>query len=253
MQTLNTSYAIYARYKHRRPGHQFEARFKAKLVEDETYLRALTRYIHLNPIKIAAYRELTRQARVAHLEAYRWRSYPSYVDANKQLEFVCYDLLREYGRTLPEARRQYRAYTHACVLEDDRPILEALGASCYAIGSSNFVEETERRLAARRTGRVQDEDIALPRDTVEVERIDCVVAQHYGVEVEDLLNRGPCVGAAKFVAVELACRLTGMTQRAIGAHYGGITSGGVSNIRRRIREGDYPLSDVAEQLVRKFS
>jgi len=27
-------------------------------------------------------------------------------------------------------------------------------------------------------------------------------------------------GAAKFVAVELACRLTGMTQRAIGAHYG---------------------------------
>ena len=65
MQRLNTSYAIYARYKHRRPGHQFEARFKAKLVEDETYLRALTRYIHLNPIKIAACRKLGRPARKA--------------------------------------------------------------------------------------------------------------------------------------------------------------------------------------------
>jgi hypothetical protein len=44
MQRLNTSYALYARYKHRRPGHQFQGRFKAKLVEDETYLRMLTRY-----------------------------------------------------------------------------------------------------------------------------------------------------------------------------------------------------------------
>jgi hypothetical protein len=40
-----------------------------------------------------------------------------------------------------------------------------------------------------------------------------------------------------------------MTQRAIGAHYGGITSGGVSNIRRRTREGDYPLAEVTEQLL----
>ena len=32
MQRLNTSYALYARYKHRKPGHQFEARFKTKLV-----------------------------------------------------------------------------------------------------------------------------------------------------------------------------------------------------------------------------
>ena len=64
MQRLNSSYALYARFKHHRPGHQFQGRFKAKLVEDETYLRMLTRYIHLNPIKIAACRKLGRAARV---------------------------------------------------------------------------------------------------------------------------------------------------------------------------------------------
>ncbi len=42
MQRLGTSYALYCRYKHRKPGHQLEGRFKAKLVEDETYLLALT-------------------------------------------------------------------------------------------------------------------------------------------------------------------------------------------------------------------
>ena len=70
MQRLNSSYALYARFKHHRPGHQFHGRFKAKLVEDETYLRMLTRYIHLNPIKIAACRKLGRAARVRRLEAY---------------------------------------------------------------------------------------------------------------------------------------------------------------------------------------
>ena len=34
IQHLLTAYALYARYKHRRPGHLFQGRFKAKLVED---------------------------------------------------------------------------------------------------------------------------------------------------------------------------------------------------------------------------
>jgi REP element-mobilizing transposase RayT len=58
MQRLLSSYALYARYKHHRPGHLFQGRFKAKLVEDEVYLLAVTRYIHLNPAKIAACRRL---------------------------------------------------------------------------------------------------------------------------------------------------------------------------------------------------
>ena len=62
MQRLCTAYAMYARYKHRRPGHQFQGRFKAKLVEDDVYLRVLRRYMHLNPVKTAAARRLDRRA-----------------------------------------------------------------------------------------------------------------------------------------------------------------------------------------------
>jgi REP element-mobilizing transposase RayT/DNA-binding transcriptional ArsR family regulator len=253
MQRLNSSYALYARFKHRRPGHQFQGRFQAKLVEDETYLRMLTRYIHLNPIKIATCRKLGRAARVRRLEAYAWSSYPGYVDARKRLDFVCYDLLADYGRTLPEARRQYRAYVHACVWEDDAPILAAMAASRHAIGGGEFVEHTERRLAIRRSGRAVDRDLDLPRATVPVERIDEAVAAHYGVMPTDLESCRVCGGAAKFVAVELACRLTGMTQRAIGAHYGAISSAGVSNIRRRLREGQYALSDVVLLLYQQIT
>jgi putative transposase len=75
MQRLLTAYALYARYKHRRPGHVFQGRFKAKLVEENAYLLAATRYIHLNPVKIAACRRMSRQERLDRLEAYASSSY----------------------------------------------------------------------------------------------------------------------------------------------------------------------------------
>ena len=53
--------------------------------------------------------------------------------------------------------------------------------------------------------------------------------------------------------MELACRPTGQTQRAIGEHYGGITSVAVSTIRRKIREGKYPLAEPAKKMVRKLT
>ena len=95
--------------------------------------------------------------------------------------------------------------------------------------------------------------MALPRITTDIERIDRMVCARYGVTAEDLVRRGRGAGAAKFVAVELACRLTGMSQRAIGERYGGMTSAAVSNIRRRIREGHYPLADVVGDLLARLS
>lgn len=52
-------------------------------------------------------------------------------------------------------------------------------------------------------------DVELPRTTMAIERIDEAVAQHYGVSPCDLADCYACDRAAKFVAVELACQLTG--------------------------------------------
>jgi len=253
MQRLLTAYALYARYKHRRPGHQFQGRFKAKLVQDDVYLRALTRYIHLNPVKVAACRKLDRRQRLQRLNAYPWSSYPGYADARKALEFVSYDVLKEYGRDRAEARRQYRAYTQACLLEDDGPILEAMAASRHAIGDARFVEQAEGRVEARRSGRSQDEDLDLPRRTVPIDEIDVAVTRHYGIEVEQLRLHGRSAGEAKVVAVELACRLAGLTGRAIGAHYGKISSAAVSTTHRKVRQGKYTIAPVVDSLFKQLT
>jgi len=253
MQRLGTSYALYCRYKHRKPGHQLEGRFKAKLVEDEAYLLALTRYIHLNPIKTAACRRLDKAERVRRLDAWPWSSYPGYVCAKRAAAFVCYDLLKDYGRCRAVARRNYRAYTNACIMEDDRQLHDVLRASRYAIGGPEFIDQTERRLQGRRSGRIQDADLALPRRTVSIERIDKLVAAEFGIEPTHLKAHGNRTGEAKRIALELACRLTGWTQRAIGAYYGGISSGAVCMVRRKIREHAGAPAKTVERLQKKLT
>ena len=246
MQRLLSSYALYSRYRHRRPGHLFQGRFEAKLVEDEVYLRAVTRYIHLNPVKIAACRRMSRQERLARLEAYPWSSYGGYAAAAKAQEFVTYDVLKEYGNDLSSARRHYRAYVQACLLEDDAPLLEAMAASRYAIGGTAFIERTEDRIVERGSGRLQDRDFDLPRWTVSLEEIDAAVARHYRMDAKLFSAHGRRVGPAKGVVVELAAQLSDMSSRAIGEHYGiGATAVAANHSRLTARPD---VMEVVERL-----
>ena len=65
MLALQSFYAQRFNIRHQRVGHLFQGRYKAFLVQDERYLLALLRYIHLNPV----------QARlVDRPEAYEWSS-----------------------------------------------------------------------------------------------------------------------------------------------------------------------------------
>ncbi len=250
MQRLLTAYALYARYKHRRPGHIFQGRFSAKLVEDDAYLLAVTRYIHLNPVKIAACRRMNGQQRLDRLEAYPWSSYGGYAAAGKAQEFVTYDVLKEYGRDQAMARRHYRAYVAACLLEDDGPLLEAMAASRYAIGSAAFAEKTDVRIEERRSGRVQDRDLDLPRWTVPLEEIDAAVARRYGLDPAVLKAHGRHAGPAKAVGVALASRLAEANGRAVGEHYG-IGSSAIGAIHRRLADRPEAL-DVVESLARQL-
>ena len=72
MRHINGVYTQkYNRLK-RTDGPLFRGRFKAVLVDSDTYLVPLTRYIHRNPIDMES-------PLVVKLDDYRWSSYPSFV------------------------------------------------------------------------------------------------------------------------------------------------------------------------------
>ncbi|WP_366922260.1 transposase [Metallumcola ferriviriculae] len=60
MQQFNSRYARYYNWKHERKGHVFQGRYKALLVRDESYLVAVLRYIHQNPVKAGICQEVSQ-------------------------------------------------------------------------------------------------------------------------------------------------------------------------------------------------
>jgi len=237
MQRLNTSYALYSRYKHKKPGHRLEGRYKARLVQGDEYILTLTRYIHLNPVKVRAMVNHNGTERRRYLEQYEWSSYRGYMDKRRQEGIVCYDVLKELGKNTGEGRRAYRRYVYEYLMDDDGRLMEALERSGHGIGDEEFVKELEQELRERKAGSDLDRDVSYPDERISVDRVDEVVAKEYGTKVEMLKVNGHTagVGLAKAVAMELACRLTGLRQRAIGARHGGISSQAVSLARRRAK------------------
>ena len=51
MQSFLSGYANGWSRRHRFSGHVFQGRYRTELVEDETYLWTVTRYVHLNPVR----------------------------------------------------------------------------------------------------------------------------------------------------------------------------------------------------------
>jgi len=49
LRSLCTAYTMYFNKKYKRVGHLFQSRFKASIIEKDSYLLHISRYIHLNP------------------------------------------------------------------------------------------------------------------------------------------------------------------------------------------------------------
>lgn len=69
---ITSWYAQYYNRRHKRTGHLFENRYKSILCEEDTYLLALVRYIHihLNPLRagiVKTIEELNRYPWSGHL------------------------------------------------------------------------------------------------------------------------------------------------------------------------------------------
>jgi REP element-mobilizing transposase RayT len=137
MQWLNVSYSVWFNRRHERVGHLFQGRFKAVLVEAERWGWELSRYVHLNPVRIAhlglgkadrAERRVGLSAasspqqiaeRLALLREFTWSSYHVYLGEEPIAPWLSVDLLgrEKTSRRRREARRAYRRYVEEAIRE----------------------------------------------------------------------------------------------------------------------------------------
>ncbi len=79
MHYLNASYSNWFCRKHEKKGSLFQGRYKAILVEKDAYLKVLSAYIHLNPVR-AGY--------VSNPSEYKYSSSRFYTKENKKPEYL---------------------------------------------------------------------------------------------------------------------------------------------------------------------
>ncbi len=70
IRQINGAYTTYFNSKRTSSGHLFQGRYKAILVDIDEYTKALSRYIHLNPVGANM---------GERLEEYEWSSYQFYI------------------------------------------------------------------------------------------------------------------------------------------------------------------------------
>ncbi|MBI9086248.1 MAG: hypothetical protein JEZ11_21795 [Desulfobacterales bacterium] len=108
IQWINVSYAVYFNGKRKRIGHLFQGRFKALLVDADEYLKHLSRYIHLNPV---------RAKMVESASEYPWSSYLFFIGKEKMPKCLVADwLLSQFGKTLRESKKTIRPLWKVSIL-----------------------------------------------------------------------------------------------------------------------------------------
>jgi len=128
MRQLNGIYTQSFNRRHRRVGHLFQGRFKAILVEKESYLLELCRYIVLNPVRVKG---------GAKMGAWKWSSYRATAGLASVPEFLSIGwVLEQFGKNRPAAQKRYREFVRDGLA--NRP-WEELKGQIY-LGSDEFIE-----------------------------------------------------------------------------------------------------------------
>ena len=140
IRELNGVYAQKLNWAYKTVGHVFQGRFKAILVEKESYLLELCRYIVLNPV---------RAGMVQYPWEWQWSSYQATAGQAEKLKFLSTDwILAQFHEEQNSAKKSYEDF-----------VLAGLGIEApwkdlkwrFILGKDSFVEKIEHFIDKKKT------------------------------------------------------------------------------------------------------
>ncbi len=243
MQWLGTAYTVWFNRRHERHGHLFQGRYKSLLVGDDTYFAAVSRYIHLNPVKAGL---------VLRPEEWPWSSYRGYWRKKHTQAFVHYKrILKTMAESDPEkaGRRQYCTFVTEGLDKDiQSPWQDAWHG--FILGSDAFREQIIEIVRSQKP-RIE-RDIPLSKQITTHFTIDDIkkaVAAECGMSIDSLERsiQGK-QSHPRSVAMYLCRRLTGSSCRQIGLAFGINSDSTVTIHCQKVKDDDPLLERVSKRL-----
>lgn len=237
MQWLNTAYVVWFNRRHERSGHLYSGRFKAFLIEKESYFTTVVRYVVLNPVRANI---------VVRPEDYRWSSYRATAGLEEAPDWL--DTAGALAAFAPEsgiAQTFYREFVDQAIGSEERLWNQVvngiyLGAAAWRRKMRKLVESKPRSTDHPKTHRA----VGRPK----MHRVISAVAKAAGETAAAIRSRRG--GALRRLAAWIGWNEGLVTLRTIAASLRLRSEGHVSGmIRRCEREFTFDRSLLAQMDV----
>jgi hypothetical protein len=233
MRRLLTGYAMAFNRRHRRHGQLFQNRYKSILCQEDTYLLELTRYIHLNPLRVGIVKDIDA------LDRYPFTGH-SVIMGHQRAEWQHQTaILGMFAKTKSIARRKYRQFVESGIASGRKPelvgggLIRSLGgwkAAKMLIKGQDRIKGDERILGdsdfVQQVLEQSNEDYSrrqrLIARGVDLKTLSDGVADYFGLSCESLYTPGryPAVVRARSVLCFLAVRELGITATELARQMG---------------------------------
>ncbi len=237
IQNLSFRYTRWINWRQSRSGHLFQGRYKAVLVDADTYLLELTRYIHLNPV---------RAGMVKEPEEYPWSGHGAYL-GREGIAWLTTDwVLSQFSERESSARRAYGRFIQDGKRGSHRKEYHmGSGTDSRILGDDQFID------------RVLEKEEKKPKHRVGLEKILQEVSKSFSLEEGEMLVLGKnrrlskARGMAAWLVTEYGIGTLGELSRRTGRD---ITT--LSSAARRLQirsKADVELAEKVNKLLDTFS
>lgn len=208
MRHINGVYTQRYNRKHKVDGQLFRGRFKSILVEEDSYLLELLRYIHRNPIR----------AKVCNtVKEYPWISHHGYVSNARKWDWLHKRfLLNMFSSQAGKAKKKYIEFVQK---EDSQEVTDFFGKKNLpsVFGSANFVEWIKGKFYLQKKHEEIPESRRLAPTITDIKKAVC---QLYKIKVKVLeqSKRGQA-NEPRNLAIYLARKHSGLSLAEIGSEF----------------------------------
>src|SRR3989338_7103559 len=233
MRHIDGVYAQVFNKRRRRVGPLFQGRYKAIVVEKESYSLEISRYIHLNPVKAKM---------VERPEQWKWSSYRMFLGKEKRKDFLETDwLLGQFGKRERRARGLFHQFTLEGLKESWEPEKQRQGC---VLGGKEYCEWVRKEFLEEKKDR-EIPELKRWEKRASVEEIEAVIPKLK--ESEERKKKELRIYAMR--------RHGGMTLREIGTQVGGMSDSGICRVvergereSREDRQTKHLLAQLKEKL-----
>lgn len=240
MRSFLTSFTSIYNHRHQSCGHVFQGRYKAYLIEDtKAYVGKVTRYIHLNPVRIHSLEDSPLDLRHQAALDCPWSSYGQIMGIRPCPKWLHRSaVLKGWGSNLAGKRKLYRQSVESSLLADIRHPMEEAAARAV-LGSQKFTDRFRQGLNDLK------ENLEVRRESsqhrklaawVSLDQVIAAVGQAYRCQKGQLLRRHNRDCEARQVLLYLAathCRgRYSLTE--LGKRLGPVSLSAVSNARTKM-------------------